>query len=205
MIIHQFRLGKMANFSYIVEDPETKQGVLIDPASEVNSLLREIKILGITLTGIINTHGHFDHTAGNQAMVDATGAPVMIHREDAGMLSGKGHRRGKEHPSPKPSRLLKEGATIKVGKGTLRVLHTPGHTPGGIALYTPGHVITGDTLFVGAVGRTDIPGGSFKMLKRSVREKIFTLPDDTVVWPGHDYGKKPKSTVGYEKRHNPHL
>lgn len=205
MIIHQLRLGKMANFTYIVEDPETKLCLLVDPASEANRILREVKILGLTVTALINTHGHSDHTAGNQAVVDATGAPVMIHREDARALSGMGNRRGKGHPSPKPSRLLKEGSTIEVGKGYLKVLHTPGHTPGGISLYTPGHVITGDTLFVGTVGRTDLPGGSFKALRRSVREKIFTLPQDTVVWPGHDYGKRPKSTVGYEKRHNPHL
>jgi len=209
MNIHQIRLAKMATFAYIIEDPETKRCVLVDPAFEVKRILREVEILGLTVVGLINTHCHSDHTAGNQEVVEATGAPVMIHREDAKALSGMGNRAltkmmgGKR--SPKPSRLLKDGSTIEVGKVSIKVLHTPGHTRGGICLYIPGHVITGDTLFVGAVGRTDLPGGSLKVLKRSVREKIFTLPKETVVWPGHDYGKKPASTVGYEKQHNPYI
>lgn len=199
----------MANFAYVIEDPETGDCVLVDPAFEVPRILQEVKILGLTVVGVINTHCHSDHTAGNQAVVEATGAPVMIHKEDAKALSGMGNRTltrmmgGKR--SPAPARLLKDGSIIEVGKGSLKVLHTPGHTRGGICLHTPGHVITGDTLFVGAVGRTDLPGGSLKVLKRSVREKIFTLPDATVVWPGHDYGPRPTTTVGHEKRTNPFL
>ena len=209
MVIHQLRLAKMANFTYIVEDPGTKCCVLVDPAFEVKRILIEVKILGLNVVGLINTHCHSDHTAGNQAVVDATGAPIMIHKEDAKSLSGIGNRTvtramgGKR--SPKPSRLLKDGSIIKVGNGELRVLHTPGHTRGGICLYTPGHLITGDTLFVGAAGRTDLPGGNAKELKRSVREKIFTLPNETIIWPGHDYGKKQHSTVAYEKKNNPYI
>ncbi|WP_300674898.1 MBL fold metallo-hydrolase [Desulfoluna sp.] len=203
MKIHQIPLGKMANFTYIVEDETTHQCVLVDPAFEVKRILREVEILGLSVVGLINTHCHSDHTAGNRAVVEATGAPLMIHRDDAKALAGIGNRTltramgGKG--SPKPSRLLKDGSVIEVGKSILKVLHTPGHTHGGICLYAPGHVITGDTLFVGGVGRTDLPGGSLKVLKRSLREKIFTLPENTVVWPGHDYGKKTTSTVGREK------
>ena len=203
MNIHQIRLAKMATFAYIVEDKATHRCLLVDPAFEVKRILRDVHILGLEVVGLVNTHCHSDHTAGNRAVVAATGAPLMIHRDDAKALSGMGNRTltralgGKG--SPKPSRLLKDGSVIEVGKGRLTVLHTPGHTRGGICLYTPGHVITGDTLFVGGVGRTDLPGGSLKILKRSLREKIFTLPGDTVVWPGHDYGAKPTSTVGREK------
>jgi len=203
MNIHQIRLAKMAICAYIVEDEATHRCVLVDPAFEVKRILREVEILGLTVVGLINTHCHSDHTAGNRAVAEATGAPLMIHRDDAKALSGIGNRAltramgGKG--SPKPSRLLKDGSVIEVGKGSLKVLHTPGHTRGGICLYTPGHVITGDTLFVGGVGRTDLPGGSLKVLKRSLREKIFTLPEKTVVWPGHDYGTRPTSTVGRER------
>ena len=104
--------------------------------------------------------------------------------------------------SPPADRLLSEGDEISVAGLALKVIHTPGHTPGGICLYDDGNLFTGDTLFVGAVGRTDFPGGSLEVLLRSIKEKILSLPDDTTVWPGHDYGGRPSSTVAYEKKHN---
>ncbi|MCG8473806.1 MAG: MBL fold metallo-hydrolase [Desulfobacterales bacterium] len=197
----------MANFAYIIEESNTSQCLLVDPAFEVKKILAEVAMRNLEVKGIINTHCHSDHTAGNKEATDATRAPIMIHKDDAKALAGIGNRAltramgGKR--SPKPSRLLKEGSTINLGSSSIQVLHTPGHTRGGICLYTPGHVITGDTLFVGAVGRTDLPGGNLKTLKRSVREKIFTLPDETIIWPGHHYGPQPTSTVGQERRHNP--
>jgi glyoxylase-like metal-dependent hydrolase (beta-lactamase superfamily II) len=111
------------------------------------------------------------------------------------MLGGKA--------SPKPDVLLKDNDTVNIGEIRLNVIHTPGHTPGGICLYAPGHIFTGDTLFVGAVGRADLPGGSLKQLLSSIREKIYTLPVDTIVWPGHDYGPLPSSTVQLEIESNP--
>ena len=108
-------------------------------------------------------------------------------------------------PSPPADVEVSDGDTIPFGKETLTVIHTPGHTPGGICLFTDGNLFTGDTLFVGAVGRTDFPGGSMETLLRSIGEKILSLPDDTVIWPGHDYGSRPSSTVGDEKRHNPYI
>ena len=197
----------MANFCYLVGDEATKTGALIDPAFETDRILREVESEGFQVTHIINTHGHSDHTAGNEAIKTATGAKLLIHELDANrlgkvvhktfsrMLGGKG--------SPRPDMLLQDNELIQIGESQLTVLHTPGHTPGGICLYTHGHVFTGDTLFVGAVGRTDFPGGSFKQMLASIQKKIYTLPGETIIWPGHDYGLHPYSTVEQEKNTNP--
>ena len=198
----------MANFCYLIGDEGSKTCALIDPAFETDRILTEGQNLGYKITHIVNTHGHSDHTAGNRAIKTATGADLLIHALDAGrlgkvlhstfsrVLGGKG--------SPGADVLLQDSDVIQIGAVHLKVLHTPGHTPGSICLYTEGHVFTGDTLFVGAVGRTDLPGGSMKQLVSSIHEKIYTLPGNTVVWPGHDYGPTPSSTVQQEKDTNPY-
>lgn len=198
----------MANFCYLIGDEGSKTCALIDPAFETDRILAEGQNLGYKITHIINTHGHSDHTAGNRAIKTATGADLLIHALDAGrlgtvlhstfsrVLGGKG--------SPGADVLLQDSDVIQIGAVHLKVLHTPGHTPGSVCLYTEGHVFTGDTIFVGAVGRTDLPGGSMKQLVSSIHEKIYTLPGNTVVWPGHDYGLAPSSTVQQEKDTNPY-
>lgn len=205
--IKQIKLNKMDVFCYLIEDLSTKTCALIDPAFETGRILNIVKEKGLKTTHLINTHCHSDHTAGNSAIIAATKARLYIHALDAGrlgalfnsafsrMLGGKG--------SPAPGEKLSDNDIISVGKTNIKVIHTPGHTPGGICLYLKGHVITGDTLFVGAVGRTDLPGGSAKQLRKSIREKIYCLPDNTIIWPGHDYGRKPHSTVQREKQTNP--
>ena len=197
----------MANFCYLIGDEATKTCALIDPAFETDRILREVESEGFQVTHIINTHGHSDHTAGNQAIKAATGAKLLIHELDANklgkvvhktfsrMLGGKG--------SPRPDIMLQDNDLIQIGESGLTVLHTPGHTPGGICIYSGNHIFTGDTLFVGAVGRTDLPGGSLKQLLASIQKKIYTLPGETIVWPGHDYGSHPFSTVEQEKNTNP--
>jgi glyoxylase-like metal-dependent hydrolase (beta-lactamase superfamily II) len=207
MDIKQIRLAKMATFCYLIGDRKSKTCALIDPAFETDRILEKAKENGYRITHIINTHAHSDHTAGNGAIKAATGAAICIHELDARrlekflnktfsrMLGGKA--------SPRPDVLLKDNDIINVGEIHLNVIHTPGHTAGGICLYAPGHIFTGDTLFVGAVGRTDLPGGSLKQLLSSIREKIYTLPADTIVWPGHDYGPLPSSSVQQEKDTNP--
>jgi glyoxylase-like metal-dependent hydrolase (beta-lactamase superfamily II) len=198
----------MANFCYLVGDDGSKTCALIDPAFETDRILAEADDLGYRVTHIINTHGHSDHTAGNEAIKAATGAKLLIHADDAGRLGKVLHRTfsrvlgGKG--SPRADVLLQDNDVIQIGEVRLKVIHTPGHTAGGICLSSEGHVFTGDTLFVGAVGRTDLPGGSMKQLITSIHEKIFTLPGDTVVWPGHDYGPTPSSTVQQEKKSNPY-
>ena len=207
MDIRQIKLSRMETFCYLVGDESTRQCALIDPAFDTDKILHLVKSAGYTVACVINTHGHADHCAGNAAIIKATGAKLMIHAKDAdrlkGVVSGVFSAALGGRPSPRPDVLLKHQDTIPLGGITLTVLHTPGHTPGGICLYTPGHVFTGDTLFVGAVGRTDLPGGSARTLLASIKGNIYTLPDDTVVWPGHDYGKTPSSTVGAERLTNP--
>ncbi|UCG08275.1 MAG: MBL fold metallo-hydrolase [Desulfobacterales bacterium] len=207
MDIKQIRLAKMATFCYLIGDRNSRTCALIDPAFETDRILEKARESEYRVTHLINTHAHSDHTAGNGAIKAATGAQILIHELDAKrlekflnktfsrMLGGKG--------SPKPDILLKDNDIINVGEIHLSVLHTPGHTPGGICLHAAGHIFTGDTLFVGAVGRTDLPGGSLKQLLTSIREKIYTLSADTIVWPGHDYGPLTSSTVQQEIDTNP--
>ena len=207
MQVEQILLSKMDTFCYIVGDQQSQTCALIDPAFDTDRILSTSSELGFKVTHIINTHGHSDHCAGNDAIKSATGAKLLIHRADAEklgkllhstfsrILGGKG--------SPLPDTLLEDGDIVQVGETRLTVLHTPGHTPGSICLYTSGHLFTGDTLFVQAVGRTDLPGGSGPQLIESVHRKIYTLPDDTIVWPGHHYGPTPSSTVQTERETNP--
>ena len=205
--ICQIPLGKMALFCYRIGDRTSGTCALIDPAFNTKKILKKAQKDGYHITHVINTHGHSDHTAGNADIVSQTGSQLYIHHKDADKLSsilnktvsrllgGKG--------SPRPDVLLNEGNVVQFGNVRLTVLHTPGHTPGSICLYTPGHLFTGDTLFVGAVGRTDLPGGSSSQLLTSIRKKIYTLPGETTIWPGHDYGITPWSTVKLEKETNP--
>jgi hydroxyacylglutathione hydrolase len=207
MDITQIKLTRMMTFAYLVADETSGTCALIDPAFDTDRILREARNRGYTVTHVINTHGHSDHTAGNAAILAATDARLVIHEKDAKrlekrlnkvfsrVLGGKG--------SPGADIFVSDGDRIEIGKTHLTVLHTPGHTPGSICLYGEGHVFTGDTLFVGGVGRTDLPGGSTKQLLESIREKIYTLPPNTTVWPGHNYGPSPSSTVEREKRTNP--
>jgi len=207
IVIKQMRVGTMATFCYIVGDETSKTCALIDPAAETSRILRETETLGLDVIYVINTHGHSDHTSGNAQIIAATGAKLLIHELEArrlGKITTKAFSRllgGKG--SPPPDRMLKDKDVIQIGAESLQVLHTPGHTMGGISLYTPGHVFTGDTLFVGGIGRTDLGGGSLFLLLQSIKEKLYTLPGDTVVWPGHDYGAAPHSTIGREKETNP--
>ena len=206
MYVKQIKLSKMETFCYLVGDEGSQTAALIDPAFDTGQILQIASELGYAITHVINTHCHSDHTAGNQAIIRATKAKLLIHAADAPklttivntafskVLGGKG--------SPDPDVLLHDQDDITIGETVLETIHTPGHTPGGICLYTPGHVFTGDTLFVEAVGRTDMPGGSSPQLLNSIREKLYTLPGDTIVWPGHDYGPTPSSSIDHEKRHN---
>ncbi|MFC1877694.1 MBL fold metallo-hydrolase [Thermodesulfobacteriota bacterium] len=206
MIVKQIKLSKMDTFCYLVGDAKTQTCALIDPAFDTQRILKIAGEMGFTVTHVINTHCHSDHTAGNRAVIAATGAKLLIHAVDAERLntilnSAFSHVLG-GRSSPAPDVLLQDKDVITIGDSCLKTIHTPGHTPGGICLYAEGHVFTGDSLFVEAVGRTDLPGGSSIQLLRSIKEKIYTLPGTTIVWPGHDYGPTPNSTVAGEIRNN---
>ncbi len=207
MIVKQYEVGNFAVFCYLIGDEDTKEGLFIDPADETDKLISEAKSHGLEkIKYIVNTHSHVDHVMGNAAMVKKTGAKIIIHEEDArDLLRIPSYLLDmfKATPSPTADILVKERDVIQVGKVGLKVIHTPGHSPGGMSLYIDGMVFTGDSLFVGAVGRTDFPGSSWEELETSIRNKLYTLPGETVVFPGHNYGPAPTSTIEYEKRHNP--
>jgi len=188
MIIRQLDVGHMDNFCYLVGCEKTRKAVVIDPGAEVDRIVSEAHKAGLVIQYIVNTHGHGDHTAGSARLKALTGANIIIHKLEAAAV-------------PQADILLSGDQELKVGEITFKVFHTPGHTPGGICLYAEGNLFTGDTLFVGDSGRTDLTGGHRPTLAASIR-RLMTLPDDTVVWPGHDYGPTSSSTIGWEKRHN---
>lgn len=210
MIIKQLEVGRLAVFCYIVGCEETGEAALIDPAADTDRIIDTLSSLNLKATYVINTHCHPDHTSGNQDIVEETGAKIVIHTDEAKMLSGVINKTftamfgGKS--SPPADIAVSDGDVITVGTVSLEVIHTPGHSPGGICLWDrEKNVFTGDTLFVAAVGRTDLPGGSMRVMMDSIKNRILTLPDDTVVWPGHNYGPASSSTVAREREGNPFL
>ncbi len=208
MIIKQLTVGSMGVCCYILGCEKTHKGAIVDPGGDENLILETVKTMGLTIDHIIATHGHPDHVCGNRMLKEATGASIIMHEVDAEYF-GKPETQsyfsmlGLE-ASPPTDIKVKEDDFITIGEEKLRVIHTPGHTPGGMCLYNAPDLITGDTLFVGGIGRTDFPGGSYDELITSLKEKVVTLPEETVVWPGHGYGGS-KSTIGEEKRSNPYL
>jgi len=206
MIIDQIEISGFQVYCYILGDEATGEGIVIDPGGPPEPILKRAKERGVnTIKYIVNTHCHVDHIMGNKAMHEATGAPIAIHEADAAAIANPRNSSlsmfGAD-ASPPASVLLKDGDKIEFGNESVEVIHTPGHSPGGVCLYFPGYVITGDTLFVGGVGRTDLQGGSTQTLQSSIRNRLFTLPDDTIVLPGHNYGVTPTSTIGREKKEN---
>lgn len=208
MFVKQVEVGNMAIFAYLVACKVAKEALFIDPAAETERLLKEAQSREYTIKYIVNTHSHGDHTMGNKRMKELTGARIIIHEDDAQGLIQQPLQLiaalGGE-PSPPADITVREGDLITIGQTSLKVIHTPGHSPGGMCLYHKGMVFTGDTLFVGAVGRTDLGGGSWETLVSSIHNKLFTLPDDTIVAPGHNYGDAPKSTICREKVYNPYV
>jgi hydroxyacylglutathione hydrolase len=206
MIIDQIQISGFEIFCYILGDADSGEGIVIDPGGSTEMVLKRAEDRGIKkIKLIVNTHSHVDHVAGNKQLQDATGAPIAIHELEADALANPNQAMlmmFNAKPSPVPAVLLKDGDNITFGNESVKVIHTPGHTVGGICLYWPGYVITGDTLFVGGVGRTDLPGGSFEVLQNSIKNILFALPDETIVLPGHHYGPTPTSTIAREKKEN---
>ncbi len=207
MIFEIVVVGPLGVNCVILGDRSAGEGVIVDPGGDAERILATVKGLGLAIRYVINTHGHFDHVGGNRQVLAATGAQLMVHKEDAGFLARAAsvatmYGLATEN-SPPPDRFLVDGMEIGFGGHTIKVFHTPGHTPGGCCLYLEmeGKVITGDTLFAEGVGRTDFPGSSHEALMEGIRTKLMVLPDSTVAYPGHG----PSTTIGHEKRFNPYI
>ncbi|MEM3700799.1 MAG: MBL fold metallo-hydrolase [Candidatus Bathyarchaeia archaeon] len=208
MVVQLFTVGDLMTNCYVVNCKQTMEAIIIDPgfdnSREAEKIFNYVNDKFLTLKFILNTHGHPDHTCGNGIVKGKFNVPILIHEFDAPMLSERGkiatHFLGFRSFSPKPDVMLHEGALVKFGKITLRVMHTPGHTRGGIALIGEGEVFTGDTLFWGSIGRTDFPESSEQDMMVSLK-KLAALPDHFIVYPGHG----PITTIGEEKLNNPFL
>jgi len=186
MILAQIPVGEGKNFAYIFGDESTREAAVIDPGYDVEKILRQIQQLKVHVKYIFNTHSHGDHTAGNSRMKEKTGAKIVAHVK-----------------SPRPKDVAVRGQdSLAVGKLQVNVIHTPGHTSDGICLLVDGKLFTGDTLFVGECGRTDLPGSNPEDMYHSLFDKLLSLDDSVEVYPGHDYGSKPHSTIGYERKTN---
>ncbi|MDO3379306.1 MBL fold metallo-hydrolase [Geoalkalibacter halelectricus] len=205
MIIERIVVGPLQVNSYILACPQTRQAAVIDPGAEGERILAVLRKQDLNARMVINTHGHFDHIGANQLLVEQTGADLLIHRGDLALLD-----KAEQHAalyglsasaSPAPSRLLEGGEVLPLGSLEIKVLATPGHSPGGICLLADGHLFTGDALFAGSIGRTDLPGGDLDQLLSAIREHLLVLPDETLVHPGHG----PDTSIGREKRSNPFL
>jgi hydroxyacylglutathione hydrolase len=203
VIFRMLVVGPIQANCYILGCGRTKEAAVIDPGGDVDKILMTLAKDKLRCMYIINTHGHFDHTGDNKRLKEVTGAKLVIHRADAPMIlhqGSNGNLWGMEvEDSPPPDSYVEERDIITFGDISLQVLHTPGHSPGGISLLSDKMVFVGDTLFAGSIGRTDLPGGDYETLIQNVKEKIFPLGDDVVIYPGHG----PKTTVGREKRSNP--
>lgn len=204
MIIKTLAVGPIVANCYILGCEETKEAAVVDPGDDAPRILMALAESALKVKYILNTHGHFDHVGANKKMKDATAAPILIHPLDAPMLSHLSASAAawglSADDSPPPDRTVEEGDTISFGKNiTLKVIHTPGHTPGGISFHADDKVFVGDTLFDGSIGRTDFPGGNFETLISSIKNKLFMLGDDVQVFTGHG----PVTTIGKEKRSNP--
>jgi len=187
MKVHQIQVGNMQNFTYIVEDDDTNEAIIIDPSWELIELELIIKRNNLKIKYIVNTHHHFDHTLGNEAMTESTKAPIIQH----------------ESSELKHDITVKDGDYIEFGNSKLKVIYTPGHSKDSICLIGDGKIFSGDTLFVGNCGRIDLPGGSAKELYHSLFDVLHSLDDNLVLYSGHNYGISKISTIGEEKTTNP--
>jgi hydroxyacylglutathione hydrolase len=208
MLVKQLTVGMMGVCCYVAYCEATKEAAIIDPGGDEDRILDYCRQNDLKVVYIINTHGHPDHVCGNARIKEATGAKIVMHADDVSYFGEpgiKGFFSSLGLPeSPPVDVVVKDGDVIIIGKERMEVIHTPGHTPGGICLYSPPHCFTGDTLFVGAVGRTDFPGGSMRQMIDGIKTRLMALPPDTLVWPGHGYGGS-QSTMAREAKTNPYL
>lgn len=205
-IIRRIPTGPLDVNCYIVGCPHSRECVIIDPGGHGERIVETIEGLDLNPVALIDTHGHFDHIGGNAyLMAHMDSLRLYLHADDLRYLRNAGEHADywsmSFEDSPEPTNLLHGGEEIDAGRIRLKIIHTPGHSPGGISIFLTGHVFTGDALFEGSIGRTDLPGGDYDLLISSIREKLLVLPGDTIVHPGHG----PETTIAEERRNNPFL
>jgi len=186
LIFEQIKVGHMENFSYIIGDDKTHLGAIVDPGFDIEKILDKVSQMKLKIQYLIDTHEHSDHISGNMDLSEKTGAKIVAYKD----------------AKIKKDLQVEDGEIIRVGETIIKVLHTPGHSPGSICLLVENKLLTGDTLFVGECGRIDLPGGNAEDLYHSFFDKILKIRDNVEVYPGHDYGPKPFSSIGFEKKHN---
>jgi glyoxylase-like metal-dependent hydrolase (beta-lactamase superfamily II) len=186
MIVHQVPVGNMQNFTYILEDENTSEGIIIDPSWELDEIMRVVQKNKLDIKYIVNTHHHFDHTIGNDTIKKETGASILQYKTS----------------TIKHDLEVSDGDKIKFGNSELTVIHTPGHSKDSMCLVGDGKIFSGDTLFVGTCGRVDLPGGDARELYHSLVNILHKMDDNLVIYPGHDYGSTPTSTLGTQKKMN---
>lgn len=203
MDIRIFTLGAFQTNCYIVIAADGKQCLVFDPGNNGPELVKYLEDEALTPQAVVLTHGHADHIGGVEAIMEHFQVPLYIHKDDEIMLQSPdlnlSKKMGQHLTVPGAAKNVEEGDVLTCAELSFRVIATPGHTQGGVCYYGEGILIAGDTLFYGSIGRTDFPGGSYDALIKNIREKLYILPDDTVVYPGHG----PETTIGFEKMHNP--
>lgn len=210
VMIKQVPVGDFEVFTYIVACPETRWAAIIDPAGEPEKIVALLEEDGLMAKYILNTHGHPDHILANEGLKERLFVPVCMHEADISFFSRKEtcdtvtRELGISCSIPVDI-PLSDGQILEIGTFRIKVIHTPGHTPGSVCFLVAGNLFSGDTLFVGAAGRTDLTGGSLDTLLESIEKKLLVLPKETVIWPGHDYGETPTSTVEREMRENVYI
>ncbi|MCG3176769.1 MAG: putative polyketide biosynthesis zinc-dependent hydrolase PksB [Candidatus Omnitrophica bacterium] len=194
LYLRQMEIGPMENFVYLVGDAQTREVLVVDPAWQADTILRVAREQDLKIVGALISHYHFDHTNGIEELLGSADVPVYVNKHDVPYLD-------LSHDNIRP---VDAGQVVKAGRIEVRCVHTPGHTPGSQCFHTQDHLVSGDTLFIGACGRTDLPGGDAKQLYDSLRT-LSKFDDRTVLCPGHNYSEKPTTTLGDEKRTNPYL
>ena len=201
MLVKQLVLGALSTNCYLAVDEDTRDAIVIDPADNFPAIENALKSLEATLRAVVLTHCHFDHIGAAEKFADQ-GVPIICHEKESGSLSSPSINLSGSFGFPEivlyPNKTVTEGDKLTFGNTSLTVIHTPGHTVGGMSLYGENVLFSGDTLFCGSIGRTDFPGGSFEVIADSIRNKLYILPDDTIVYSGHGES----TTIGREKREN---
>ena len=205
IVLEKMVVGPLAANCYLLGCAKSKEAIIIDPGDEGQRILTNIEKGGWQVQYIVDTHGHFDHTGANGTLKEGTGAPLLIHRDDAALLETQQQHAASYGvlvpASPEPDRLLCDGEVLKLGELSIDVIHTPGHSPGGVCLNCGSILIVGDTLFASSIGRTDLPGANYHTLIDSIKSRLLRLDDSVRVYPGHGED----TTIGEERIHNQFL